>query len=423
LRGPRGPTGFYGWHIAGWSTLLVAATAPGQTAAISVLVDPLIADLSISRSAVSAAYLVGTLAGAVMMPILGRAIDAFGPRRVIAAIGLVFSGALFALSSVTSLASLTGSFVLIRMAGQGALGLAATTLVAHWFTRRRGTVLGVVSAIGTSAISLTPVLIEGLVIAHGWRHVLRLEAAAILLIVLPVAVLALRDRPGQLGQHPDGVPPPTTTSDTDGEWGVTRAIALRSPFFWLVTSGVATSGLLSTAINFHQISLLTARGLTQTEAAANFLPQTAATLGATLVTGWLADRMRATALIAAAMLTLTAALLLGVIAAPGLLAISFGALLGAAGGAIRALEAAAFPRHFGTRHLGAIRGVVTAVSVGSTAFGPLLFAALHSTAHSYTLALLTTATLPLLVSLTALTMAIRTRWQLGGADSTAADNS
>jgi MFS family permease len=387
-----------------------------------VLVDPLIAELEISRSAVSAAYLVGTLAGAVTMPILGRAIDAFGPRRVIAAIGLIFSGALFAMSAITSLTGLTGSLVLIRLAGQGALGLAATTLVAQWFTRRRGTVLGVVSAFGTSAISLTPVLLEGLVTAHGWRHVLRLEGVAILLIVLPVAVLALRDRPGQLGQDPDGAAPPDT-GDAGPEWGVSRAAALRSPFFWLVTGGVATSGLLTTAINFHQISLLTARGLTQTEAAANFLPQTAATLGATLVTGWLADRLRSILLVAAAMLTLTAALLLGVIAAPGLLAISFGALLGAAGGSIRALEAATFPRHFGTRHLGAIRGVVTAVGVGSTAFGPLLFAALHGIARSYTLALLTTAVIPLLISLTALTMAIRARRQVGGADSAAADNS
>lgn len=383
-----------------------------------MLVDPIIADLNISRSAVSAAYLVGTLTGAVMMPALGRAIDAFGPRRVIAVIGLVFSGALFAMSAVTSLTGLTGTFVLIRMAGQGALGLAATTLVAHWFTRRRGTVLGAVSAIGTSAISLTPVLIEGLVVTQGWRHVLHLEAAAILLLVLPVAVLALRDRPGQLGQNPDGTPPPDVC-DTAPEWGVTRAFALRSPFFWLVTSGVATSGLLSTAINFHQISLLTARGLTETEAAANFLPQTAATLGATLVTGWLADRMRATTLIAAAMLTLTAALLLGVIAAPGLLAISFGALLGAAGGSIRTLEAATFPRHFGTRHLGAIRGVVTAVSVGSTAFGPLMFAALHGITRSYTFALLTTAALPLLVTLSVLTMMASARRPAGAVSSTA----
>ncbi len=61
--------------------------------------------------------------------------------------------------------------------------------------------------------------------------------------------------------------------------GLTRAQAVRQPYFWLLASAVAVSGMLGTAVAFHQISLLTARGLTVTEAAANFIPQTIAGLG------------------------------------------------------------------------------------------------------------------------------------------------
>lgn len=214
----------------------------------------------------------------------------------------------------------------------------------------------------------------------------------------------LRDHPSDLGQRPDSAEPDPSLVSPDG-WGVTRAVALRTPFFWVLTSGIAVSGLLSTAIGFHQISLLTARGLTATEAAANFLPQTAASLVGTLAVGAIADRARPQVLFSASMASLATGLLLGVTVRPGLSAIVFGVLIAAAGGSVWALEAITFARHFGTRHLGAIRGVVTAISVGSTAFGPLLFATLHDTTGTYTAALLACIPLPVLVVICALLIA------------------
>lgn len=149
--------------------------------------------------------------------------------------------------------------------------------------------------------------------------------------------------------HPDTPPTPA--------WGVTRAIAMRTPFFWVLTAGVASIWMLVTGINFHQISLLTARGLSTAEAAANFIPQTVAALVATFATGYLTDRLRAKYLIAASMTGLLAALALGT--------------------------------------------VVTAISVGASAFGPLLFATLYQASGSYTPALLAALVLPAAVIIAA----------------------
>jgi hypothetical protein len=63
-----GPDGFYGWRIVGLTALLTAMTAPGQTVGVSVFVDPMIQALELSRSQMSLAYLVGTLAGAIGLP-------------------------------------------------------------------------------------------------------------------------------------------------------------------------------------------------------------------------------------------------------------------------------------------------------------------------------------------------------------------
>ena len=375
-------------------------TAPGQTAAVSAFVDPMLADLGMSRTALSTAYLIGTLTGAAAMPVVGRALDTFGVRRTMAAVGLVFGAFLLGLSFVTGIVGVTAGFVGIRMAGQGALGLTATTATALWFTRRRGIAVGAVSAAGAAGISLAPLLLERLVSTWGWRAVWAGEGVFIWLTVVPLALLVMRDRPQQLGQVADGVRRPGV--EDPPIWGASSAQAIRTPWFWLVTAAVSVSGMLSTAVAFHLFSLLSERGLSSAEAAANFLPQTVAALAATFAVGALVDRLPPSAALAGCMVVLTAALLWATVVTPGWSALGFGLTLGAAGGSVRTLEAATVPRVFGTRSLGSVRGVITAFSVGSTAFGPLLFAAAHDATGGYGPVLVGAAALPLGVAAAAL---------------------
>ncbi|MFW6721029.1 hypothetical protein ACHZ98_12865 [Streptomyces sp. MAR4 CNY-716] len=81
----------------------------------------------------------------------------------------MFGAILLALSFVTGIVGLTAGFIGIRMAGQGALTLVATT-VAYWFDRRRGPALGITSAVGTAGISPAPLLIKRLIADAGWRQ-------------------------------------------------------------------------------------------------------------------------------------------------------------------------------------------------------------------------------------------------------------
>ena len=57
---------FLDWRIAGLATITGAMTGPGQTIGVSVSIDALIAELGLSRPQVSAAHLIGTLAGAAV---------------------------------------------------------------------------------------------------------------------------------------------------------------------------------------------------------------------------------------------------------------------------------------------------------------------------------------------------------------------
>lgn len=391
----RGPESFYGWHVVAVSAAVLVCTAPGQTAAVSAFVDPMIRDLGVSRSALATAYLIGTLTGALAMPWAGRLIDTHGARRSMLVVAGLFGAVLVAMSAVAGPTGLTLGFVGIRMLGQGALGLTATLAASSWFDQRRGLALSIVAAIGATGISLAPLVVERLIAAQGWRTVWVIEGIFVWVVVLPLAALVMRDRPEQVGQRPDGVRrsgrPPRP------RWGLRLREAARSPFFWVVTAGVGTSGMLSTAVAFHQISILGERGLSSTEAAANFLPQTAAGIVATLLVGVVVDRVAPRWIVGAAMVSLAVGLAWGVVVTPGLSAVGFGLAIGSAGASIRAFEAAAMPRFFGTAHVGALRGFVAAVSVGSTAFGPLAFALGRDAAGGYAPVLLASAGLPLVV--------------------------
>lgn len=395
-----GPDGFYGWRIVGLTALLTALTAPGQTVGVSVFVDPMIQALELSRSQMSLAYLVGTLAGAISLPAIGTRIDRHGVRRTTIAIGLGFGAALVAMSGVAGFVTLLLGFLGIRMLGQGALSLTASTSVALWFDRRRGTAVGLSSAGGQALMSLAPLALAAVVSLVGWRSAWVVAAAAVWITVLPLGWL-LRDAPAALGQRPDGVAA-RTVAHRPPRVSWTRAEAARSPMFWLIAAAVTASGMIGTGLAFHQISLLGERGLSVTEAAANFVPQTLTGLGATVLTGVLVDRIRPRFIVGGAMACLAAAMVLAQTATPGLSAVAFGVAVGASGGSIRAFETAVMPRFYGVGSIGAIRGLLFALNVGATAFGPLALAVGYDVAGSYAPILSLLVPIPLLIAVAAL---------------------
>lgn len=373
---------YYGWRIVALAAIALGMTAPGQTAGVSVFIDPMMEGLSLSRTEVSTAYLLGTLAGAVSMPWFGSLLDRRGVRYTLSVVAAAFSVLLAVMSGVQGIVTLTLGFVGIRMLGQGALGLVSSTAVAYWFDRRRGTALGITSALGQAILSIAPLALGLAVTGLGWRSAWIAAAITVGAVTLLIARTGMRDRPEDVEQLVDGRSRTAESRDT-APWGVTRAVAVRTPMFWAITGAVVTTGLIGTGLAFHQISILGEQGLSTIEAAANFVPQTIAGLFATLATGSLVDRIRPRTLLAVSMVLLVAAIVVLPHVSPGWSAALYGAAVGASGGSARALEAAAFPRFFGTLHLGSIRGVVMASSVAGTAFGPILLALGHAASGSY----------------------------------------
>ena len=399
------PRSFYGWRILGLATVTGGLSGPGQTIGVSVFVDQFIADLGMSRSGVSTAYLIGTLIAALGLPRIGQQIDRAGVRRAMTAIGIAFGIALVAMAGVQGFVTLTIGFVAIRLFGQGSLMLASTVSVTLWFDKRRGTVLGIFSTGTAILMAFVPVGLSLVIESFGWRIAWVVAGVLIWLVVVPIARYGMIDRPSDVGQVPDGPNPKRTRPPKEHEGDdATRREALRTYRFWILLSSTATVGMLSTALNFHQISLLTDAGLTSTEAAVMFLPQVIGAGAAGLLFGFLSDRLTGRWLIPMGMGLLAISLLAAANLTPGLAVVLYAVSLGAAGGATRSISATLLPRWFGVRHIGEIQGTASFVNVASTALGPVAFALARTASGGYSGAATWFIILPLIAGVAATTI-------------------
>jgi MFS family permease len=375
--------------VLGLATLTAALTGPGQTIGVSVFVDDLVSDLGLSREQVSAAYLVGTLAGAMLLPWVGRMIDRRGVRLAQMAIGAAFALALVNMSLVQGVVWLAIGFAGIRFLGQGSLTLVSTMTVSLAFDRRRGTALGIFSTATSALMALVPVALALLIAGFGWRNTWLIAAGVVLVTVVPIGYFGLRSLPtGHLASRSE--PDATVAGHADYD----RPEAMRTRSFWVLAAVTGSAGMLATALNFHQIDLMGQAGISEHAAAALFLPQVLGSTVAGLGFGYAADRFGTRYLPAIAMALLIAALLLAAVISAGPVVIVYSVTLGAMGGAVRVVSATLLPAWFGTTHLGSIQGGLTFFTVGASALGPVVLSVAEGGFGSYSPAVVVLATIP-----------------------------
>jgi MFS family permease len=280
--------------------------------------------------------------------------------------------------------------------------LASTLAVTHWFDRRRGMALGILATSTRVLMSLIPVLLNLAIELYSWRIAWILSAVFVWIIVIPIARRGLIDKPSDVGQVVDGAP---MTAAGDHKPApplvITRAQAVRTSRFWIVAAYGSTTGFMSTALNFHQISMLGEAGMSATEAAVMFLPQVIGAAAAGIVFGYFADRLTGRILIPMVMGLMAAGLLLVQFLAPGLTTIVYSVSLGATMGAGRTVTSTLLPRWFGLVHIGSIQSTIGLIGVASTAFGPVAFALVTDLTGSYASAAAWFAIVPVVVALVA----------------------
>ncbi len=390
---------FYGWFIVLAGTLGVMMTMPGQTTGVSIFIDHLIHDLGLTRSGVSTLYLLGTLGGSLVLPLVGRFVDRRGPRLAVIVIAAAFALACVWMGAVQGVVMLLVGFTLIRALGQGALSLVSLHVVAIWFVRRRGIAVGLVGVGMALATATFPTLIERLIEATDWRSAYMLLGLLVGLTILPIGALVYRDRPERYGVLPDGGSGSSQShSAAASERHYTASEARRTVTFWVFLLGLFFGSTLGTGLVFHHYSILAEGGLERVDAARAFMFYGAAAALANLSTGALITRVAPRYLLSLMLVALGASLVFaGYLSGPQAVA-PYGLLLGLRTGIFASLSGNVFAYYFGRKHLGSIKGWVSSALVVGSAVGPLVFGLGYDLLGSYTLTVVVCAVPPLVLA-------------------------
>ncbi len=391
---------FYGWVILSVASLTMFTSGPGQTYTFSVFVDPIINDTGLSRSMVSGLYTAGSLTAATGMVLVGRLLDRYGARVMTTIVGVLFGFAALWMSQVSNPAELYAGFAAMRLLGQGSLTLIPTTVVAVWFIRLRGRVMAINSLGSAASFAAFPPLIHLMISIVGWRGAWVSLAFIIWGILLLPAILLLRRSPESVGLRPDGDSVTDQTTEMAGlarptlEINLTLGEALRTRAFWLLLFAGSSQALISTALVFHHVSLITGKGLDAGLAATVFSVLAPMSLVGNFIAGYLADRYPNRYLLAIAQVILAAAMLWTFVIFQPWQALAYGAILGLASGFFMNITGVIWPNYYGRRHLGSIRGVVTTSMVAFAALGPWPFGLLADLTGGYTRAIVIFLALP-----------------------------
>jgi MFS family permease len=180
----------YAWVVAvvTWITLLAAA---GFRSTPSTLIVPLEHEFGWSRATISIAVSINLLLFGLFAPFAGGLMERFGVRRVVV-------GALMAVSAGSALTifmnqpwQLDLRWGVVVGIGTGSMAsVLAATVASRWFVKRRGLVLGALTAAGATGQLIFLPALAWFAVNVGWRASALIVAGAAL-IARPTSVYAL----------------------------------------------------------------------------------------------------------------------------------------------------------------------------------------------------------------------------------------
>jgi sugar phosphate permease len=385
---------FYGWVILACLCCCGFARQGPAVATLSIFVEPMTSEFGWSRTALSGAVSLGGILAALTSPLIGPLLDRRGARIMLCAAVLLTGISTMLLSLIQSIVGFYLLFCIARMNFAGPFDIGIYGAVNSWFLTRRAIVNAIVGLAQMVGLVLMPLIAHFAMRADGWRGGWLAVGSTVLLIGLLPAWLVLVRRPEDLGLLPDGGrPPPEPAGAAAGarvavaEPQFSRAQALRTPAFWLLSLYTVAVYPVQAGISLHQAPHLLESGLSPTVAATVVSTFSFAAAVAGLGFGLVARRMGLPTLLALSGVALgTSAMLMLKIAVAWqayLAACSFGAGIGG----ILTLLPLAWADYFGRASFGAIRGVALSLQVTAQAAGPLLSGLLRDASGSYVLSL------------------------------------
>jgi MFS family permease len=208
----------YAWITLG-ASFLTTALVFGVWFSFAVFFATMVEEFQWSRGGAAVAFSVGNLVQAALSPLIGLLTDRWGPRQIVVWGCVISAVSLAACSTVQALWHLTVFFGIGVGLGVGLAGpVSHSALLAAWFVRRRGTIIGLAFAGMGVGVKILGPLAQYLILHIGWRHTF-LALAVFTLVYGLLMALTLRNSPQDVGLQPYGGSTLPSTVGTPGGCG------------------------------------------------------------------------------------------------------------------------------------------------------------------------------------------------------------
>ena len=349
------------WLLAGF--ILALNSSFGQTFFISIFAGKIQAYFNLSHGDWGLIYMIGTLASAAVMIWAGTSSDIFRARSigVFVLVGLSLSTLLMALNPAVWL--LPFIVFLLRFLGQGMLPHISSVSMSRWFVSQRGKALAISNTGYALGEALLPVLFTVLMLGYHWQH-LWIFASVFCFLMVPLIWVLLKNE-----RTPQSLAKEVTAFGMLGKsWS--RKEVIRHPLFWFMLPALIGPSACTTSFFFQQVYFAEIKGWTHLQLVALFPIYTLVAIIFNLVSGWALDKFGLDRIIPFYQIPLVFAFILFYFVSTQLgLALGL-CFLAISAGANSTLPTAFWAEYYGTKFLGTIKALGTAIMVLGSAIGP-----------------------------------------------------
>lgn len=317
-----------------------------------------------------------------------------------------------ALALLSQTSALWNFYLLHLFLGIGAAltgPVAVSIIVSNWFYRLRGTMQGIAFfGIGVGGLLVAPLLGNYIIPSIGWSGGYLIMAGVLLVLMLPLVLWVIKDRPQQKGVLPYGWEdtdmPGGSNSEAQAVTGYSFKDTTATVAFWMVALTVVFYGMSMTAALHNQVSMLTVQGFTARDAVVAVGGVGLFSALGKLVFGYLCDRIDPKYAMAISYV-LVAGSLIALIQASTLQQVwIYVALIGLGMGGWAPNLAMLAGGYFGMKHFGTVLGAFHMFFLGGEAFGPVIAGFFYDQTGSYRMILtvfmvLCLVSIPLIVTI------------------------
>jgi MFS family permease len=373
---------------ANWPVVLVGflgvTLATMHIYSIGAMIGSIERELGWSRAQISSGLTISSVIGVIMAPLVGAAIDRFGPRRIAIAGCALYCLTIGLLSTAASLWSWRATWIGIALGQAFIAPTVWTAAVSSLFVTHRGMAQALTLSGTGLGVGLMPILTTMFIDLLGWRKAYVALGVSWAILLIPLLFLFLHSAIDSSRRMASPAGPAAAASLP----GLSARDGFRSRAFIILATAAIVYSLALSGVAVNMVPILISHGLGHDLAATITGGMAIGVIIGRLSAGFLFDRINARYVTGLSTgLSIVSALILllypGSVPLATIAVFVYGILLGptVSGFAFLATQ------HFGLRAFGTLFGVIVGLLILASGVAPMLVSYVYDVTHSYRLVL------------------------------------